>query len=144
MYDVKNIDTTERVRRFLARAYTWSMLPYLAVGLLLVVAIMIGGHEIKHHINAIEAWITQLGPWGVLTFIGLFILATSFLLPDTVLCIVAGGLFGMAWGSVAVVIGSLLAAIIQFALAHQLLRSRIERARGGKAIAGGNPACRQS
>jgi uncharacterized membrane protein YdjX (TVP38/TMEM64 family) len=52
------------------------------VGLLLIVAILIGGHEIKHHINAIEAWITQLGPWGMLAFAGLFILATSFLLPD--------------------------------------------------------------
>lgn len=32
----KNIDTTERVRHFLARAYTRSMLPYLAIGLLLI------------------------------------------------------------------------------------------------------------
>ncbi|MGB5307134.1 MAG: hypothetical protein WBO57_12915 [Gammaproteobacteria bacterium] len=127
MDDGKNIDTTERVRRFLARAYTRSMLPYLAVGLLLVVAIIIGGHEIKHHIIAIEAWITQLGPWGVLAFIGLFILATTFLLPDTLLCIVAGGLFGMRWGAAAVVTGSLLAAAIQFAFAQQLLRSRIQR-----------------
>ncbi|MGB5177266.1 MAG: VTT domain-containing protein [Gammaproteobacteria bacterium] len=126
MHNEQGTDSSERVRRFLARAYSRSMLPYLAVGLLLVVAILIGGHEIKHHINAIEAWITQLGPWGVLAFTGLFILATSFLLPDTLLCIIAGALFGMAWGAIAVVIGSLLAAAIQFALAHQLLRSRIE------------------
>jgi uncharacterized membrane protein YdjX (TVP38/TMEM64 family) len=126
MSDEKNIDRTERARRFLSRACLRSSLPYLAVGLLLVIAIMISGHEIKHHINTIEAWITQLGPWGVIAFTGLFILATSFLLPDTVLCIVAGGLFGIAWGAVTVVIGSLLAAVIQFALAHQLLRTRIQ------------------
>ncbi|MGB5606100.1 MAG: hypothetical protein WBN51_06230, partial [Gammaproteobacteria bacterium] len=47
--------------------------------------------------------------------------------PDTLLCIVAGGLFGMRWGAAAVVTGSLLAAAIQFAFAQQLLRSRIQR-----------------
>jgi uncharacterized membrane protein YdjX (TVP38/TMEM64 family) len=39
-----------------------------------------------------------------LGFIGLFALATSFLLPDTVLCIIAGALFGLDWG-----VGSVLA-----------------------------------
>ncbi len=111
----------------MARSYSRSSLPYLAVGLLLVAAIVSGGHEIGHHINAIEAWITKLGPWGVVAFIGLFVLATSFLLPDTVLCIIAGALFGFGWGAVAVVIGSLLAGALQFWLAHKLLRERIQR-----------------
>ncbi|MEE4113244.1 MAG: VTT domain-containing protein [Desulfobacteraceae bacterium] len=97
------------------------------VGLLLIVAVVAGGREIQHHITAIESWITALGPWGVLAFIGLFVLATSFLLPDTVLCIIAGALFGMYWGVTAVLAGSLLAATIQFALSHKLLQTRIQR-----------------
>ena len=60
-------------------------------------------------------------------FVGLFALATSVLLPDTVLCIIAGALFGLGWGVAAVLAGSFLAAAIQFALAHQLLRARIQR-----------------
>jgi uncharacterized membrane protein YdjX (TVP38/TMEM64 family) len=127
MHSAEDMEASDRVRRFLARAYSRAALPYLAAGLLLIVAIVAGGREIEHHINAIESWITKLGPWGVLAFVGLFALATSALLPDTVLCIIAGALFGLGWGVAAVLAGSVLAAAIQFALAHQLLRARIQR-----------------
>ena len=123
----ENPELIDRVRRLLARAYSRAALPYVAVGLLLIVAIVFGGREIEHHINAIESWITELGPWGVLAFIGLFTLATSLLLPDTVLCIIAGALFGLYWGVAAVLAGSLLAGAMQFALSHKLLRARIQR-----------------
>jgi len=124
----ENSELIDRVRRLLARAYSRAALPYVAVGLLLIVAIVFGGREIEHHINAIESWITELGPWGVLAFIGLFTLATSLLLPDTVLCIIAGALFGLYWGVAAVLAGSLLAGAMQFALSQKLLRARIQRA----------------
>ncbi|UCH19520.1 MAG: TVP38/TMEM64 family protein [Deltaproteobacteria bacterium] len=123
----ENPEASDRVRRLLARASSRVALPYLAVGLLLIVAVVVGGREIEHHINAIESWLTKLGPWGVLAFIGLFVLATSFLLPDTVLCIIAGALFGLFWGAAAVLAGSLLAGAMQFALSHKLLRARIQR-----------------
>jgi len=124
----ENPELIDRVRRLLARVYSRAALPYVAVGLLLIVAIVFGGREIEHHINAIESWITELGPWGVLAFIGLFTLATSLLLPDTVLCIIAGALFGLYWGVAAVLAGSLLAGAMQFALSQKLLRARIQRA----------------
>jgi uncharacterized membrane protein YdjX (TVP38/TMEM64 family) len=124
----ENSELIDRVRRLLARAYSRAALPYVAVGLLLIVAIVFGGREIEHHINAIESWITELGPWGVLAFIGLFTLATSLLLPDTVLCIIAGALFGLYWGVAAVLAGSLLAGAMQFALSQKLLRARIQPA----------------
>ena len=127
MCSEKNTETSDRVQQFLARTYSRAALPYLIVGLLLIVAIICAGREIEHHINAIESWITKLGPWGVLAFVGLFILATSFLLPDTVLCIIAGALFGMFWGVAAVLAGSVLAGAMQFALSHKLLRARIQR-----------------
>jgi uncharacterized membrane protein YdjX (TVP38/TMEM64 family) len=124
---MEHTETTDRVRRFLALAYSRAALPYLAMALLLIVAIVIGGREIEHHINAIESWITKLGPWGVLAFVGLFVLLTSFLLPDTVLCIIAGALFGLGWGITAVLAGSLLAGMMQYALSQRLLRARIQR-----------------
>jgi uncharacterized membrane protein YdjX (TVP38/TMEM64 family) len=127
MRSEENIEVVDRAQRFLARAYSRAAFPYLIVGLLLIVAIVVAGREIEHHINAIESWITKLGPWGVFAFGGLFVLATSFLLPDTVLCIVAGALFGMRWGVAAVLAGSLLAGAMQFALSHKLLQARIQR-----------------
>ena len=122
-----NPEARDRVRRFLARAYSRAALPYLAAGLLLIVAIVVVGRDFEHHINAIESLITKLGPWGVLAFVGLFTLATSFLLPDTVLCIIAGALFGMGWGVAAVLAGSVLAGTMQYALSRKLLRARIQR-----------------
>jgi uncharacterized membrane protein YdjX (TVP38/TMEM64 family) len=126
--NAKNHETSDPVKRFLARAHFRAVLPYLVVGLLLITAVVVGGREIEHHIKAIESWITKLGPGGALAFVGLFVLLTSFLLPDTVLCIIAGALFGLGWGVGAVMVGSILAAAIQFALAHQLLRAPIQRA----------------
>jgi uncharacterized membrane protein YdjX (TVP38/TMEM64 family) len=127
MHGTEDTEIIDRLRRFLTGAQYRAILPYLLVGLLLIVAVVAGGREIEHHMSAIESWITKLGPWGVLTFVGLFALATSVLLPDTVLCIIAGALFGLGWGIGAVLVGSVLAAAIQFALAHQLLRARIQR-----------------
>lgn len=120
-------DASERVRQFLSRAHTRAAIPYLAVVLLLVAAIVVGGRELEHHLKAIESWITSLGPWGLLAFVGLFVLATSLMLPDTVLCIIAGALFGLGWGAAAALAGSVLAGAIQFGLARKLLRARIQR-----------------
>jgi uncharacterized membrane protein YdjX (TVP38/TMEM64 family) len=103
------------------------VLVYLLLGVLLVAAIVFAGEEIGHHIDSIDAWIANLGPWGVLAFIGLFVLATSVLMPDSVLSIMAGALFGLAWGTAAIVAGSLVAAALQYVLSQRLLRARIKR-----------------
>lgn len=99
----------------------------MVLGALLLVAIVIVGREIDHHIDAIEAWIAAISPWGVVVFIGLFVLLTSFLVPDTVLAIIGGALFGLAGGTLAVVIGALAGCSLQHFLARHLLRDRIER-----------------
>jgi uncharacterized membrane protein YdjX (TVP38/TMEM64 family) len=128
MHNEEMTEVTNRMQRFLARAHSRAALPYLVIGLLVFIAIVVVGRDIDHHINAIESWINNLGPWGVLAFVGLFVLATSFLLPDTVLCIIAGVLFGIGWGLAAVVVGSLLAGALQFGLARQFLGSPIQQA----------------
>ena len=102
-------------------------LPYLAAALLLAIVAFGGGRELRHHIHAVETWITTLGPWGMLAFIGLFILTTSFFVPDTVLCLVAGSLFGLGPGVILVVTGSLLAAVLHYTLSHKFLRAGIQR-----------------
>lgn len=111
----------------MARAGSRVVIAYLLVGLLLMAAIVVEGREIEHHIRAIESWILALGPGGVLAFIVLFAVATSFLVPETVLCVIAGALFGVPRGLAAVLAGALLAGTMQFALSHRLLRARIER-----------------
>ena len=70
MRRAENTKSSDRMYRFLRRAYSRAALPYLALGVLLIVAIIFLGHEIEHNINAIESWITELGPWGLIAFIG--------------------------------------------------------------------------
>lgn len=79
-------------------------------------------------LEAIESGIRGLGGWGFVAYIGLFVVLTSVFVPDTVLAIVAGLVFGLWTGTVLVVTGALLAAALQYALARRLLRARIEKA----------------
>jgi uncharacterized membrane protein YdjX (TVP38/TMEM64 family) len=105
------------------RAY----LPQLAIGIAVAVLFLAAGLELKHHIDAIEQTIADLGPYGVLAFIGLFALGASLLVPDTILCVSAGVLFGLAWGAVAVAVGSLVGATAQYLLARRFLHGPIQR-----------------
>ncbi|MFH1020679.1 MAG: VTT domain-containing protein [Pseudomonadota bacterium] len=116
------------IKRLLTNARFSTVLTYLVMGVLLVVAIGLAGEEIEHHIDWIDAWITNLRPWSVLAFVGLFVVATSVLVPESVLSIMAGALFGLAWGTAAIVAGTLLAAALQYALSQRLLRDRIKQA----------------
>jgi uncharacterized membrane protein YdjX (TVP38/TMEM64 family) len=118
---------TSSVRGILSRASIRATLPYLGFGLLILIAIWVAGHELKDHLNQCEAWINSLGPWGILAFVVIFVVATSCFLPDTVLCIIAGALFGIGWGVAAAVIGYVMAASVQYALSRKLLKHRIEQ-----------------
>jgi uncharacterized membrane protein YdjX (TVP38/TMEM64 family) len=121
------MDGERRLPSLLSAARSRTPLTYLAVGLLLLAAIVIAGQDIAHHVAALEAWIANLGPWGIVTFIGLFVAATTLLLPESLLSIMAGALFGLVTGLATVVAANLLAAALQYALSRRLLRARVQR-----------------
>jgi len=122
----------DRVRRRLRHADLEALLPYLLVGALLTVAVVALGRDVRHHLDAIEAWVSARGPWGVVAFVALFMVATSALFPESALSITAGALFGLPQGVAAVVVASFLAAALQFLLARGLLRERVQRALAGR------------
>lgn len=117
----------DALRRFLNRASSRAAIPYVLAGLLLLAAVVVLGSEVERHIDAIEAWVTDLGAWGMVVYVGLFVLATSCLVSDSVMCIIAGAMFGMVRGFGVVVVGMLIAEVLQFAISRRLLRERIER-----------------
>lgn len=110
-----------------ARAQWRRTLTYGVFALLVVVAVVLVGDELAKHFTSVETEIAGLGLWGVLVFAGLFVVATSLLIPESVLSVMAGALFGLVWGLVAVVISNLLAAAFQYFLSRRLLRGAIER-----------------
>ncbi len=114
-------------RGFWARVQLRAVAPYVLAAVAVVVATAIAGHEIHLHLRAMENWIAGLGVWGPVAFVVLIVVATSLLVPDTAMAIAAGALFGFAIGGLVAVIGGLLAAMVQYAVAHRLLRHPIER-----------------
>ena len=99
---------------------------WLAVAALIVVGIALLGHATATNLTTIEAWIHDVGPWAFVAYIAVFLLLTTFFVPDTLLAIVAGAVFGMVGGVLAVSFAGILAAALQYLLARTLLKGRID------------------
>lgn len=69
----------------------------------------------------------RLGSWGILLFVGIYILATVASLPASVLTLGAGAVFGIGWGFASVSMGSILGASAAFLIGRHLARDRIAR-----------------
>lgn len=82
--------------------------------------------------------IDSLGFWGILIFIGVYILATVFFLPGSILTLGAGAIFGLMGGSVLVSLASTLGATVAFLIGRYLargwVRKQIEKRPNFKAI----------
>ncbi len=72
-------------------------------------------------------WIAGLGPWGPVTFIILYILATILFIPGSLLTLGAGALFGVVWGSIYVSIGATIGAGGAFLVGRYLARGWVEK-----------------
>jgi len=115
------------IDRLVERAGKRATFAFIATAVVLVLLIAILGREAAHHAAAIERWIAALGPTGVMVFVGLLVLGTSLFIPESLFAIAAGVLFGLWPGFIAVLIGNVVAALLQYLLARQLLRDRIQR-----------------
>src|SRR5690242_8095361 len=73
------------------------------------------------------AWIGRLGPWGPVLFIGIYVVATVFFIPGSVLTLGAGALFGVGLGSVCVSVSATLGATAAFLVGRYLARDAVAR-----------------
>lgn len=121
-----DIDTRDRVRRFLGRADLGTMLTYVLVAALVGAAVVVLGRDLARHIGLMEAWVAAQGALGPVLFVVLFLVVTSTLFPESVLSMAAGALFGLSQGFAVVVVASLLAAVLQYEVARRMLTTPIE------------------
>ncbi len=106
----------------------WALLLVLAsiVASLLFDAVF--GRIIPLRPEGIRDWLDGLGPWAPLVFIILMMTAIVVSpVPSVPLDIAAGLAFGFVWGTIYVLIGAELGAIIAFSIARKLGRPRLAR-----------------
>ena len=96
----------------------------IAAGIVLVAVLV--GRTATLDLTVVEGWIHDLGPWAFVAYVGVFLALTTVFVPDTLLAIVAGAVFGMVWGVLVVTFAGLLAATLQYLLARTLLHDRID------------------
>lgn len=77
-------------------------------------------------------WIENLGVWGPIIFIGLYIVATIFFLPGSILTLGAGVVFGVIRGSICVSIAATLGATAAFLVGRYLARGWVAQQLTGK------------
>jgi uncharacterized membrane protein YdjX (TVP38/TMEM64 family) len=80
--------------------------------------------DIQYHILRLFEWIDGMGVWGPVLFISIYTLIVVLVLPGILFTMGAGFLFGVIDGSIYVVIGNTLGAIVAFMIARHFLGKR--------------------
>lgn len=109
----------------------WKWLLYLGVALGLFAAAKY--FHVQDLLRQTLDWVGQLGPWGAIIFIGIYVVATVLFVPGSVLTLGAGAVFGVVWGSIYVSIASTLGATCAFLVGRYLARDAIARKIKGNA-----------
>jgi uncharacterized membrane protein YdjX (TVP38/TMEM64 family) len=102
----------------------------LLIGCVLVLARYL---HVQGFLRSALGWIRDLGPWGAAIFVGLYILATVFFLPGSILTLGAGAVFGVIQGSLLVSVASTLGATAAFLVGRHLARGWVSKQIAGNA-----------
>jgi uncharacterized membrane protein YdjX (TVP38/TMEM64 family) len=97
------------------------------VGAVVLIALIVGWLllPVKELSDSFQSWIEDQGAWGVVIFGVVYIVATVFLLPVSVLTVVAGLAFGLAIGFPLVVVSATIGATLAFLAARYLVHKRV-------------------
>jgi uncharacterized membrane protein YdjX (TVP38/TMEM64 family) len=89
--------------------------------------------DVRSLLRAALDRIEQLGPWGAVLFVAIYVVATVLFAPGFVLTLGAGAVFGVARGSVLVSVASTLGATCAFLVGRYLARGWVAEKLGGNA-----------
>ncbi len=84
----------------------------------------------KFDVALIDLWISQLGFWAPLAYMGLFALGTIFFVPGALFALAGGALFGPLWGTLFNLIGATVGASIAFLIARYLAGDWVQNKTG--------------
>ena len=108
-------------------------LPRLIFAILLVGAIAWAiANRQQFDVGAIEAAMRGMGAWAPLAYMGLYVIATVFFLPGSILGLAGGALFGPVWGAIYTLIGATLGATLAFLAARYVASDWVRAKAGGR------------
>jgi len=108
----------------------WKWLLYLGAVVLVLAAARY--FRVQDLLKQALDWVEQLGPWGPMLFIGIYIVSAVLLIPGSVLTLGAGAVFGLLKGIALVSLASTLAATLAFLIGRHLARDLVARKIEGK------------
>ena len=101
----------------------------IIIGSTLFVGLMLGGliyfFDLQSHVRGLLEWIDTKGIWAPILFILLDVVIVLFLFPGVLITMGAGFLFGVAKGSIYIIIATTIGAVLAFIFARYLLSERI-------------------
>lgn len=83
--------------------------------------------DVGSHIEGLQAWLTGLGPWGYLAFLGIYVVAVVAMLPGSAISIAAGALYGATTGVILVSVGATVGASLAFLISRHIARKSVEQ-----------------
>lgn len=104
-------------------------LPYgkIALGVALLAILLSLGRVAGGAVPAFAEWVEGLGPLGPMAFILGYALAVVAFIPGSLLTLAAGAIFGVAEGTLYVIVAATLGATLAFLIARHGARAAIER-----------------
>ncbi|MEE2908293.1 MAG: TVP38/TMEM64 family protein [Planctomycetota bacterium] len=110
--------------------HSWKKIIIRTILLLVAVAVIaiLYIYFLEPHMAQIEAYVRKLGPWAPLAYIAIFFIATMIFLPESIIAIAGGTLFGLWMGWLWVVVAGVLTALFTFGMTRLLIRNRINEA----------------
>ena len=112
-------------RNTLTRAVPWK---WIGLGVLIIALfISLRVLPVTHWFMEFNRRIADLGIWGVVLFMAVYVVATVLFFPASVLTVGAGFVFGVLSGTVIVSISATTGAALAFLIARYLARGKIEQ-----------------
>jgi uncharacterized membrane protein YdjX (TVP38/TMEM64 family) len=93
---------------------------------LVAVAAVFFGRSLASYVPRFAGAVAGLGAWGPVAFIAGYVVAAVAFVPGSLLTLAAGAIFGLARGTLYVLIGATLGATAAFLVSRYLVRGRVE------------------
>jgi uncharacterized membrane protein YdjX (TVP38/TMEM64 family) len=104
-----------------------------AVLLIIIATVLLSAFDVRGLIREALTWIGQLGGWGQLLFVAIYVVATVLFIPGSAFGLAAGAMFGVVRGTLLVSVGSTLGATCAFLLGRYLARDWVAKKIQGNA-----------